>query len=299
MADAPGSYTGEERGVKQTPAYGYVIEHASDGARQFFTGWERNVFCSNLPARFAADDPQEFMAVQIKHGEVQLSASWDKRTVQVTIASTDSRLRRFFISAAAVKIGMSIIRFNTARLLDESPAVDYLTDAIMVNSGLIGAVSFAGQTISAAITPEPYLSDQAVPRHYFERTCNHIFGGPACTAVKPTQVFEIATIDRQARRLTMTTAAAPHADFYSSGTILLPDGQLMAVVSCDNGGPAGVCRLVLRFWNPTLVEAMDVTATAGCNHTTAHCQTRFANQANFGGFPFVPNRNPTIHGVAG
>jgi hypothetical protein len=31
---------------------------------------------------------------------------------------------------------------------------------------------------------------------------------------------------------------------------------------------------------------------AGCDHLLATCRDRFSNVANFGGFPWIPQKNP-------
>ena len=49
----------------------------------------------------------------------------------------------------------------------------------------------------------------------------------------------------------------------------------------------------LSFYNfaiPTLGQTVDVFA--GCDHSLAICESKFANVINYGGFPFVPIKNP-------
>jgi len=33
-------------------------------------------------------------------------------------------------------------------------------------------------------------------------------------------------------------------------------------------------------------------ALPGCNHTTTHCNDKFSNILNFGGFPYMTEKNP-------
>jgi hypothetical protein len=36
---------------------------------------------------------------------------------------------------------------------------------------------------------------------------------------------------------------------------------------------------------------------AGCDHSVSTCAARFGNLANYGGFPFIPTKNPFSTGV--
>lgn len=41
-----------------------------------------------------------------------------------------------------------------------------------------------------------------------------------------------------------------------------------------------------------LAVGTDITLYPGCNHTYSTCRDKFNNSINFGGFPWVPNKNP-------
>jgi hypothetical protein len=41
-----------------------------------------------------------------------------------------------------------------------------------------------------------------------------------------------------------------------------------------------------------LAAGTTVTLFPGCDHTLATCSGKFSNTANYGGFPFMPTKNP-------
>jgi uncharacterized phage protein (TIGR02218 family) len=43
---------------------------------------------------------------------------------------------------------------------------------------------------------------------------------------------------------------------------------------------------------PDLVAGEDVIVAAGCAHDLETCDSKFANSANYGGFPNIPRKNP-------
>jgi uncharacterized phage protein (TIGR02218 family) len=69
-------------------------------------------------------------------------------------------------------------------------------------------------------------------------------------------------------------------------------------VTFTSGGNTGISAtiklaettgLTLTYPLPALPAAKDTfTAYQGCDHTLATCRSKFANEANFRGFPFVP-----------
>ncbi|MEW6169845.1 MAG: phage BR0599 family protein [Pseudomonadota bacterium] len=43
---------------------------------------------------------------------------------------------------------------------------------------------------------------------------------------------------------------------------------------------------------PGLSVGATVVLYPGCDHTLSTCESKFGNSANFGGFPFIPTKNP-------
>jgi hypothetical protein len=56
-----------------------------------------------------------------------------------------------------------------------------------------------------------------------------------------------------------------------------------------------VLTLLIDFAAPMLAQA--VTVHAGCSHLIAVCHSKFANAIRFGGFPYIPKRNPFETGI--
>jgi hypothetical protein len=303
MADIPTSVQAMESAPAITAAYAYILRHHSDNEWMFFTNWQTPIQILNLPSDiFTADDPQIFTPSQFAHGEIQTSATWEKRSVELYVPTTEPRLRRYFVTAAAVKISAFILRINTGKLLDETP-INYTTDTAIVASGILGQLSFSGQIIAATITPEAFLSDQSVPRFSFQRTCNHVLGDAktckvnlaSSTYTKTTTILEL---DRATKLVTVNLGTGISSDFFRGGKMIYqPTGETLSVLWSDKLGTGSKVRLALRTWNPALTVGEGVTVTAGCRRTTDDCHIKFNNSANFGGFPFVPNRNPTISGI--
>jgi len=303
MADIPISVQAMESAPAITAAYAYILHHHADDEWVFYTNWQTPIQIKSLPSDlFTAADPQTFTPGQFAHGSIETNAVWEKRSVELYVPTTDPRLRRYFITGAAVKITAFILRINTGKLLDGTP-IEYTTDAAIVASGILGQLNFNSQVISATITPEAFLSDQSVPRFSFQRTCNHVLGDAATCKVNLasstfTKTTTILELDRNTKLVTVDLGTGISSDFFRGGRMLYqPTGEVMSVLWSDKLGTGSKVRLALRNWNPALTVGETVQITAGCRRTSDDCHTKFNNSANFGGFPFVPNRNPTISGI--
>lgn len=295
------AFQGTEAANQFSPCYAYIMSYEDSSEYVFLTGWERDIVITGLPARFNAANPQTFLAGQISHGEHGLSAEFDRRPLTVMLTTQDTRLPRFFTTASATKISIAIFRVNSTKLLSgEDLAWD--VDAILVNSGVIGKISFGGQQISAEIAPEPHGQNQGIPRFFFSRTCNHNFGQANTCKVNPatyTHAATIAEISALQRIITLSiTPPGGNAEYFRAGIFMHgPTSQRFGIDWSDGGGTAGKARVRLKYWSPELVPGDSVTVRAGCRHTTADCSAKFGNLANFGGFPHIPNRNISMHGV--
>lgn len=292
----PDSFFANEGSPTPSPAYLYVLQHP-DGAKIFWTGYDYDVEVENLPVAFGAADPQTFSAVQIAHGMNEVSAEFEKRKMTVSVVATDTRFRRFFATAAAVEMTLTIIRVNTPSLT-AGEMIDYDQDCTIVNAGTISDFAFAGQVITVSLVPAPYDVDKGIPRYFFNRQCNHPLFSAACGLLKADydRITTIAAVDRPNRTLTLTGQDGADADgsYLRYGFLehALTGFKVGIEAASLNGSDTDV---TLAYWVTDFAVGQTVTVYPGCDHTSATCKAKFSNQANFGGFPFVPAKNPVLH----
>ncbi len=291
-----GAFKAEERSPHQAAAYCYVIKFP-DGVMQFLTGLDRNVRVANLPEYFDAADPQTFTSTQIKHGIIAAQSKFEPRHVNLMVPSTDARLRRFFVTAAPVKIEAWIIRLNGDAIIEDG-IVDYALHGSIMESGVLGQYAFDGPTILAELTPEVFLQGGSVPRFYSSRRCNHALFGFGCGLNRDDHSFtaEILTLTPGQREMIIEgQRPSSPAGYFSGGHLNHPILAMeFAVAWSEFSG--GNTKLKLATWHPEFNVGDTITAFAGCAHTVAACR-EFGNAANFGGFPHVPKKNPTTNGA--
>lgn len=297
---APASQIGVAHDQAPQAAYAYVIRYSNSAETVCLTGWEQSLTINNPPAFLGLANPQVFTPAQISHGEQNNGANYERRDITVLLGVNDDRLKRYFATASAEKIAIYIMRLSAPKLLT-GEVLEFSTDGFLLTSGVIGKIGIEGVQIAAQLTPEPFLANQNIPRHFFSRTCNHNLGGQGCTVVMDDfkLVTTIAAID-SAKKIIELSHSAPGGspEFFRAGYMVhAPTGVVIGITWSDSEGFAGNARLRLHFWSLELEVGQTITAFAGCRHTVADCQDKFNNVANFGGFPYSPNRSPFLHGV--
>ncbi|QJD54518.1 putative structural protein [Sphingomonas phage Kharn] len=129
-------------------------------------------------------------------------------------------------------------------------------------------------------------------RARYQRSCRHPLYGVKC-GVDP-EAYDVAGSVTAVNGKTLTiAAAATFADGYFLGGMLrAPDGTLSYIINHVGSS------IVLQRLSYSLVENIgegfpfDVIIYPGCPHTRQACNSKFNNLLNYGGFDFIPTKNP-------
>ena len=224
-------------------------------------------------------------AVLVDGLQYKTSVGLDVDAQKVTIAARASDTiggTAFLVALAAGAFDGCLVRRERAFLADWSaPPVG----AVILFQGRVTTVDQIGRT-SAEITvaSDLVLLDVQMPRNVYQPTCNHTLYDSGCSLVK-NAYGAAGTVGAGATTTTIPWAAA--TDAYAQGTLVFASGANIAVTAGVRSAVAGALILVrpLRV-APAVGDAF--TAYQGCDHTLATCTAKFANAANFRGFPFVP-----------
>lgn len=136
-------------------------------------------------------------------------------------------------------------------------------------------------------------------RARFHKSCRHSLYTGACGL--SIDDFAVAATINAVSGLTIsvdaiTQSPALAADYFAGGIIRLANGSQRSIVSQSG-------------WDLTLLSAFNdlsvgsplpsCTLYPGCDHTTDDCNNRFNNLDNYGGFPYIPGKNPFRNSVQG
>lgn len=129
-------------------------------------------------------------------------------------------------------------------------------------------------------------------RARYQRSCRHALYGRGCK-LDAENFDSVATVTAaDDKTLTVTEAAAQPDGYFVGGMFRAPDGTLSYIV--NHAGSS----IVLQRLSYSIVEAIENgfpfvgTLYPGCDHSRATCNSKFDNILNYGGFDFIPIRNP-------
>lgn len=131
-------------------------------------------------------------------------------------------------------------------------------------------------------------------RRLFQRQCPHVLYGNKCgMSGGPQKIdYAVSATITAADGITLTSAAFDAlADNYLAGGFIeyeLPSGNIdRRFIATHVGADVGI-----NFPSSDIYVGMTVTAYPGCDHTLATCNSKFSNSANYGGMPFIPQKDP-------
>jgi len=222
-----------------------------------------------------------YEATTISRGRV--AAAIEDAASQITITvPIDNPIPQKFIANVPGKVG-------TVRIL-RAHANDVAEEAVVLFDGFVANVVLDGE-IEAKITcnPNTKIFNRTAPRFDYMGLCNHILYDARCKIDISLFDFTGLVSAVSANDITVNGASGLGAGFFVGGFARFPagstdDARLILAQSGD------VMTLLLPFAENVL--GSDIDLFAGCDHTLAICDTKFANTINYGGFPFVPRKNP-------
>lgn len=183
---------------------------------------------------------------------------------------------------------------QTASLTVQSFQRSDPSDVRVIYKGVVRSVAFTQNAAKSALSLIPINDafDKEIPERTFQAACNNVLFDPDCKVSSGSYSFlgpVSAIVDNV---VTVTGLAAAKGTGWSTGGYVsygVLDYRLVLEQDDDD------LVLVLPFHESVLSE--NVTIYAGCDHTIATCLSKFSNEINFGGCPFVPTKNIFMTGL--
>lgn len=228
-------------------------------------------------------------AVQISRGQVQNSAEQAVNELKVDLP-LDHPIAAQYIGNVPGKVGS--VRIFRAHADDPSEETLLLFDGFVAQAGFDGSL-----VATLSCSPSTSVFKRSGPRFNYQSLCNHILYDTRCKILELAFLFTGNVSAVTGRDITVDgLLAAEGAGWAISGFVRAPagttdDARLVLGQSGDT------LSLLNNFSEDVLGTSVDVFA--GCDHSLAICESKFANVINYGGFPFVPIKNPFGSSIRG
>ncbi|MEQ9527261.1 MAG: DUF2163 domain-containing protein [Parvibaculaceae bacterium] len=168
---------------------------------------------------------------------------------------------------------------------------------VLMRKGNLGEVSRSGNAFSAELRGLAHRLNQPVGRLY-QYGCDADFGDGRCglDAGEWTAAGTVAGASGN-RDLIVEGLDGFAAGHFARGRVVFTsganDGAAMEVKAHGEGGRIELWRAMAR----EVAIGDDLTVTAGCDKQFATCRAKFANGANFRGFPHMPGNDFVVAGA--
>lgn len=208
----------------------------------------------------------------------------------ITLPTTNAVAQLFVGVMPGFRVRLQVRRFHR----DDTPT----PEVIKIFDGFIQSAAFNKQGKEAVLTAKTEIAaiGRQIPRRMYQAACNHVLYEPNTCKVDDTDpAFRAAALDVASlvgNVLTVTSGIAGiYADAFMNGgyveSIGLADFRLI------NSHTGNVLTLISAFSAvPTSVNVF-----AGCAHVISVCGSKFNNVIEYGGYPYVPTKNPFATGI--
>ena len=152
--------------------------------------------------------------------------------------------------------------------------------------GRVATIDSVGRTqAQITVASDLVVLDYDMPHNLYSPTCVHTLYDSGCGVIRGAySASGSAGAGSTASLVNTSVAAVGHAQ----GSLVFTSGANANVRATVKSVAAGA-SLSLIYPLPSAPAAGDLfTVAFGCDHTRGTCQAKFANLANFRGFPFVP-----------
>jgi uncharacterized phage protein (TIGR02218 family) len=249
-----------------------------DGVRQGFTDHDCDVEFAGTTFEAAAG---------MTASEIRDSVGLSVDNLEVTSAMSSDRLSEADLAAGLYDNAVvEIFRVNWAEP----------EQRVLMRTGNLGEVKRSGLAFAAEVRGLAHTLQEPKGR-LFQYACDADLGDQRCSVNLDNPAFRAtgALVGIESpRRFTVSGITSFANGWFTHGLVTFTsgeaDGQSVEVKQHAKVGSVVTVELWSRARMP-LVIGQTFTVTAGCDKRVATCQTKFANVANFRGFPHMPGND--------
>jgi len=255
----------------QETGHGYPIEiyEFKRGVSESF-----HLTSHNEPVVFQSNT---YLPTQLERASVEQNTEIERAELKLKIQRDAPILNNFVAFPPTEIMTLTIFRKHGNDLLEEF---------ITVWKGRVLTVEWSGS--EASIACEPIFTSLKRPglRRKMQAQCPHILYGAEC-ALNNLAFQVIGTVSSFALNVVSAPEWVGVAGNFDGGYLVFESNQFRSVVADDGAGNITLVTPFVGLQVGSLVEGFP-----GCKHNLDDCDVKFSNVLNYGGFPYVPRKNP-------
>ena len=262
-------YTGDERSLTNAGPEELYLFNEADTNFWAFTSSDSDIIFEG----------RTYQAVRIKRGSIKLDANSLKTMVELETAIDNSFVANFRNGPIERPVQLTIYRRH-----NYSP-----TDFVTYWNGFVRGVKFNPKRANIVVGLRTASLGRLGLMLKYQRTCGLALYSTRCGISKSNASFfatgNVLTVNGVT--ITATEFGAEADGWFLGGSFRTNDFSMNQKIIFHEGTTIHVARAV------SSLEVGDAfTARAGCDWSRAICRNKFANELNYGGFPYLPDKNP-------
>lgn len=168
------------------------------------------------------------------------------------------------------------------------------SDVKVIYKGVVRSVAFTQDMAKSmlAVVPVSEAFDKEIPQRTFQASCNNVLFDADCKVTASSYQHTDTITAVSGNTITVQGLQTAKGNGWATGGYVANGSLDYRLILEQNGD---VCTLTLPFYANVLGKTLDVYA--GCARDIGTCNTKFSNQINFGGCPYVPSKNIFMTGL--
>jgi len=232
-------------------------------------------------------DSDTYEATAISRGNSGDGAAKRDGSFEIELPASNEVAQLYVNIIPGARVRIEVTRYHR----DDTPT----PDLVEIFSGFVEAVDFIDDGYKAKMRARSALAglSRMMPRYGYQSQCNHVLFDADCKISETASAYRLLdTIVTSADTRFLTIAAAAlFVDGWFTGGFVEEAGSTDFRLVLSHVGDQ------IEMMLPFVETPLTVTLYAGCAHTVGVCKSKFDNVINYGGFAWVPTRNPFESGI--
>lgn len=218
--------------------------------------------------------------IPLKRSAIEQSQNISRSSLKVNMPRTISLVTEFIAQPPSNVIDLIIRRFHR---------LDAVEEVVVIWKGRVINVDFKKDVCELICDPLIKAMNRTTLRRVYQLSCPHMLYRSAC-GVDEVNFRENATLIAISGLTITSTTFGGQANGYWTG----------GIVRIEKSGMPHVRAILAHIGNDVEIDLTipglgigDIVQTApGCDRNISTCNTKFNNEDNFGGYPYIPIKNP-------
>ncbi len=231
-----------------------------------------------------------YASTVIERDSVEITGTTSEKPLGITVPRDNEFAVQYIAHVPTSEVSLEIYRFHRGDIFGP---LNTITEVELMWRGTVKSVEWKGS--SALVNCGLFTSalQRQGPTKLFQRLCPHMLYDAQCAVLESNHtVSGVITIpDLNNTRIFTMAEAAAGGTVYKGGYALRGLDEYRTIE--DHAG--NTITLVSAFEGLQTGETLQVFA--GCDKAISTCNVTFSNVEQYGGFPFIPIKNPFVVGL--